>query len=147
MLHSQRSKVAIIKSATYIIRPFTLEEAKDIIKSNPSQLSLYEIYEVANSYEKGSDAFRETLITAATLYPNNAEANLNAANALVEAGDISSANTFLARAGNLPQAQMLRGIILMKQGDIAAARPLFEEARAAAIPQATDNLKLIEKFK
>ncbi len=131
----------------YIIRPFTLEEAKEIIKSNPSQLSLYEIYEVANSYEKGSDAFRETLITAATLYPNNAEANLNAANALVEAGDISSANTFLARAGNLPQAQMLRGIILMKQGDIAAARPLFEEARAAAIPQATDNLKLIEKFK
>ena len=131
----------------YIIRPFTLEEAKEIIKSNPSQLSLYEIYEVANSYEKGSDAFRETLITAATLYPNNAEANLNAANALVEAGDISSANTFLARAGNLPQAQMLRGIILMKQGDIAAARPLFEEAHAAAIPQATDNLKLIEKFK
>ena len=131
----------------YIIRPFTLDEAKEIIKNNPSQLSLYEIYMVANSFDKESYEFRETLLTAATLFPDNAEANLNAANVLAESGDMNAAERFLANAGNLPQAQLLRGIILMKQGDIAAARILFEEAQAAGISQATDNLKLIEKFK
>ena len=131
----------------YVIRPFTIDEAKEIILVNPSQLSLYEVYQIANSYEKGSPEQIQTLITAAALFPENAEANLNAANALVEAGDINTATHFLDRSGDLPQAQMLRGIILMKQGEINTARSLFLEAEKAGIPEATDNLKLIENFK
>lgn len=131
----------------YTIRPFTVEEAIVILGTNPSQLSLYEVYMVANSYPKDSGKFRETLIAAATLFPENKEANLNAANALIEAGEVEVAQPFLARAAGLPQATMLEGILMMWKGDIAGARSKFEEAQKAGIPEATDNLKLIENHK
>ena len=131
----------------YVIRPFTVEEATVILGSNPSQLSLYEVYMVANSYPESSPKFRETLIAAATLFPENKEANLNAANALIEAGELEVAQPFLERATGLPQATLLQGILLMWQGDMEGARALFYEAQQAGIPQAADNLKLIENHK
>ena len=131
----------------YVIRPFSVEEAAVILETKPSQLSLYEIYMVANSYPKDSQKFRETLITAATLFPQNKEANLNAANALIEAGELEAVKPFLARASGLPQATMLEGVLSMWKGDIADARQKFIEAQKAGIAEATDNLKLIENHK
>ena len=131
----------------YVVQPFSIEQAKNVIKTNPSQLSLYEIYQVANSYPEDSDEFIQTLIIAANLFPNDAEANLNAANALVKSGDIAAAKHYLERAGALPQAQLLRGIILMKQGDVENARALFKEVDALGSSQAKENLKLMENFR
>ena len=128
----------------YIIRPFSVEEAAVILETKPSLLSLYEIYMVANSYPKDSQKFRETLIVAATLFPQNKEANLNAANALIEAGELETAKPFLARAAGLPQATMLEGVLLMWSGDIANARLKFAEAQKEGVAEAAENLKLIE---
>ena len=99
---------------------------------------------VANSYPKDSQKFRETLIIAATLFPQNTEANLNAANALIEAGELETAKPFLARAAGLPQATMLEGVLLMWSGDIANARLKFAEAQKEGVAEAAENLKLIE---
>ena len=41
----------------YVVRPFSLEEARVILTENPRLLSLHELYMIANSYEPGSDEF------------------------------------------------------------------------------------------
>ena len=38
----------------YVVRGFNVEEAKQIIKTRPQQLSLQEMYLVAQTYAKGS---------------------------------------------------------------------------------------------
>ena len=43
----------------YIARPFDVNEAKQVIKTKPQYLSLNEMFLVANSYDKGSDQFKE----------------------------------------------------------------------------------------
>ena len=131
----------------YVVNPFTLKEAKTIITKNPAQLSLYEIYQVASSYPAGSSESIETLKIAAALYPESEEANLNVANMLVEIGDIAAAAPYLERAGELPQAILLRGVIEMKQGNIAEARELFIKAQMAGSSKAQHNIDLIKNFK
>ena len=46
-------RVAICK-VNYEIKNFNLDEAKEIIKTRPQNLSLNEMFMVANSYPKGS---------------------------------------------------------------------------------------------
>ena len=108
---------------------------------------MYEIYQVASSYPAGSSESIETLKIAAALNPESEEANLNVANMLVEIGDIAAAAPYLERAGELPQAILLRGVIEMKQGNIAEARELFIKAQMAGSSKAQHNIDLIKNFK
>ena len=45
----------------YTVREFTVDEGREIIKTRPQQLSLGEMFAVANSYEIGSDTFIENV--------------------------------------------------------------------------------------
>ncbi len=37
----------------YTVRPFTVEEGKEIMKTKPQQMSVFELYSVANTYRRG----------------------------------------------------------------------------------------------
>ena len=63
----------------YIARPFDVNEAKQVIKTKPQYLSLNEMFLVANSYDKGSDQFKEVFDIAVRLYPTDPIAQLNTA--------------------------------------------------------------------
>ena len=54
-------RVAICK-VSYDIKNFNLEEAKEVIKRRPQNLSLNEMFMVANTYPKGSQEFILSLI-------------------------------------------------------------------------------------
>ena len=56
---------------SYTVRPFSVEEAKEILRTKPKQLSLEEMYLVAQTYEPGSDEFNEVFQTAVRLYPQD----------------------------------------------------------------------------
>ena len=53
----------------YTIRSFTVEEARELIYSDPRQLSLNEMFQVAQTMEPGSDAYREVFEIAVRMYP------------------------------------------------------------------------------
>ena len=63
----------------YTIRSFTVEEARELIYSDPRQLSLNEMFRVAQTMEPGSDAYREVFEIAVRMYPEDPVSNLNAA--------------------------------------------------------------------
>lgn len=88
----------------YTVREFTVDEGREIIKTRPQQLSLGEMFAVANSYEIGSDEYNNVFDIAVRMFPNDPVANLNAANIAMGKGDYASAKNYLAKAGNAPEA-------------------------------------------
>ena len=128
---------------SYTVRPFSVEEAKEVFRTNPKQLSLEEMYLVAQTYEPGSDEFNEVFQTAVRLYPDDPTANLNAACAEIERGDYADASKYLAKAGDTPYAAHARGVMAMKQGDDAEARRQFAIAAQGGVKEAQQNLELL----
>ena len=128
---------------SYTVRPFSVEEAKEVFRTNPKQLSLEEMYLVAQTFEPGSDEFNEVFQTAVRLYPDDPTANLNAACAEIERGDYAAASKYLAKAGDTPYAAHARGVIAMKQGDDAEARRQFNIAAQGGVKEARQNLELL----
>ena len=58
-------------TVTYTVRPFSIEEAKEILKTKPQQLSLQEMFLVAQTYEPGSPEFNEVFDIAVRLFPDD----------------------------------------------------------------------------
>ena len=81
----------------YTIRSFTVEEARELIYSDPRQLSLNEMFRVAQTMEPGSDAYREVFEIAVRMYPEDPVSNLNAALTAIDAGRLESARRYLAK--------------------------------------------------
>ena len=84
----------------YTIRSFTVEEARELIYSDPRQLSLNEMFQVAQTMEPGSDAYREVFEIAVRMYPEDPVSNLNAALTAIDAGRLESARRYLAKTSN-----------------------------------------------
>lgn len=128
----------------YTVRGFALEEAREIIKTHPKHLSLAEMFAVANSYSKNSKQYNETFYIAAATFPEEPVANLNAANVALLQKDLPAARRYLAKAGNSPQAIHANGILNMLDGNIAKAEQQLEQAKAAGVKEAGENLKLLK---
>ncbi|MDL2255141.1 DUF3868 domain-containing protein [Parabacteroides sp. OttesenSCG-928-G06] len=129
----------------YICRPFQIEEAKELIRTKPQHLSLNEIYLVANTYPKGSEAFKETFDIAARLYPDDPVAQMNAATQDIEAGAYDRAISRL-RGIDLPEAWNNLGIAFVKKGDYTNALTCLKKAVEKNEPIARINLEQLESF-
>lgn len=93
---------------TYKIKPFDVEEAKQIMKIRPQLLSLNELFMVAQTYEVGSREFNEVMELAVRMYPEDETANLNAAIIRLNNGDAEAAKPYLDRAGDSEEADAAR---------------------------------------
>ena len=128
----------------YVVRPFTVEEAKELLYTKPQQLSLEEMFRVAQTYDAGTPEFNEVFEIAVRMFPADATANLNAAVSQLQMGNLNAAARYLAKAGGSPEAVHARGVLAMLKGEHEAARAYFREAAAAGVPEAERNLRLLE---
>lgn len=127
---------------TYTIRSYSdIEEIKRIIREQPQKLSLNEFYLAAQEYAPGTDDFTEVFETAVRMFPNDAIANLNAANAAIRRGDLTGAKRYLAKAGDSPEAAYARGALAIKQKDYDSARHYMSEAKSLGLKQAGITLE------
>ena len=102
----------------YKIKPFSVEKGRKLIYTHPEGLSLEEMYNVAMSYEEGSENWLDALIIAVKRYPNNQTANLNAACGCVMTKRLGDAKKYLAKAGNTMAAQYVGNVIKAMEGDV-----------------------------
>lgn len=93
---------------TYKVKPFDVEEAKQIMKTRPQLLSLNELFMVAQTYEVGSKEFNKVMELAVRMYPTDETANLNAAIIRLNNGDADAAKPYLDRAGDSKEADAAR---------------------------------------
>lgn len=115
----------------YTVRSFIDPvEIRQLLLSEPGKLSLNEIYIATQGLEPGSDEYNEIFETAARLFPGEPVANLNAANAMMQRGDLIGAERYLSKAGNSSEAIYARGVMAALKGNYEEAVNLVEEAVA-----------------
>lgn len=129
---------------TYRVRPFSVEEAKDILKTKPQQLSLEEMFLVAQTYQPGTPDFNDVMETAVRLFPDDEIANLNAACSRLENKDFQEAKRYLAKTGNSAAALHVKGVMAILEGNTDLARQLLQEAKSKGAEDVDENLKLLD---
>lgn len=128
----------------YTVRSFSVDEAKKVIRTRPQNLSLDEMFAVAQTYEPGSDDFKQVFDVAVRMYPDSEVANLNAACALLEQGLTEQARPYLDKAGNSPQADNARGVCLLLQKRYDEALRLLEQAFRGGVKEAEANMQILK---
>lgn len=128
----------------YTVVPFTPEEGRKVWRTAPQQLSLNELFLIAETYPTGSREFNEVFETAARYYPDNVTANNNAAAAALLEGNLQKARRYLDRVKDAPEAQNNRGVWLLMEGSLPEAEACFEKAKAYGSREAESNLQRME---
>lgn len=130
----------------YTVRPYSIEEAKALLKTRPQHLSLEEMYLVAQTYEEGSEEFNEVFDIAVRMYPEDPIANINAAAMELKRGNTAQAVRYLERADKASAAaQNNQGVYYLMTGDLNQAEACFNKAKELGSAQADANLKEVSK--
>lgn len=130
----------------YTIRNFSVEEAKNLLYTDPKQLSLNEMFQVAQTYEPGSRQFSEVFDIAVRMYPDDPVSNLNAANTAISDGQVDKARRYLSKATDTPEKQLAEAAIAMMEGDLDRAEQLLQPLKenVSVASAANDNLRQIQ---
>lgn len=128
----------------YTVRAYTdVEEIRRLLHTQPQKLSLEELYLAAQDMEPGSDEYNEVFEIAVRMFPDDATANLNAANTALQRKDMKNAERYLKKAGDTPEAIYARGLYAALNGDYDEAERIFARAEEAGIAQAAEARKQI----
>lgn len=134
----------------YIVKNFLLEEAREVFREHPHNLSLNEMYQLALSYPEGSQDFVDIFETAVRLFPHDPTANLNAAVAALQQNNTERAESYLKKVehttlADTPQYHNALGGLQLLRGNMDAARVHFTQARD--LPEAKANLRAVNELK
>jgi outer membrane protein OmpA-like peptidoglycan-associated protein len=124
------------------VAPISVERGKEIMRTNPRNLSLNELFRIAETYQPGSEEFREVMEIAARAFPESDVASNNAAAAALVRGDAGTAIQFLRRVKDHDAAwNNTMGILSFLQGEPEKA---IEHFRAAGA-KSTSNISELGK--
>ena len=127
-------------SFSFVVKGFDLEEAKQVIKTHPTHLSLAEVNLLANSYPAGSAERYQTWVIAADAFPNAVEPATNAAIMDLEAGRYDQAVKLLERYKKNTKLYTLLGIAYAYNEQYDNARTYLTKADQLGLPDAQYNL-------
>lgn len=127
-------------SVEYEIREVRNAEAAKLIYTNPKMLNLQEMYGVAKNYQPGTKEYKEVYEIAATNYPKDVVANINAASANIVYGDFDRAAQYMERVKDDPRAWNNMGVLTWLNGDTEIAREWFTKALTVEPEKAQENL-------
>lgn len=128
----------------YNVRNFTLDEAKEVLKTRPDLLSVAEIQRVADSYGRNSDGYRKALDVAVRTYPDNIAARHNAALVALETEHYAEAIALLKDATDGSLFNLL-GVAYWKNGQTSEADAAFAKASQAGNDEAARNLQMLRR--
>jgi hypothetical protein len=110
----------------YTVVPFTVEKGKEIFRTRPNNLSLDEMFQIAQTYPSGRAEYNEIFETAARLFPNSDIANINAASSAIGRRDFAAAARYLDGVKeHSVHYWNNRGVLLFMQGDRRRAMDCF----------------------
>lgn len=134
-------------NVTYTVRNYTdITEIAAVMATEPQKLSLDELFLYAKSLDNSSPEFREVMEVAVRMYPDEPEANLNAATTAIAHGDYDQAAVYLAKAGDSPVAVYTRGLLEARRGNYDAAATLLQKAADAGVADANALLATMRSF-
>lgn len=127
-------------SVDYEVREVRNSEAATLIYTNPKMLNLQEMFSVAKMYQPGTKEYKEVYEIAATNYPSDVVANVNAASANIVYGDFDRASQYMERVKDDPRAWNNMGVLTWLSGDDEIAKEWFTKALSVEPGKAQENL-------
>lgn len=112
--------------------------------SSEKAISLHSMYETACKFTKGSREFNDLIDLSARLYPNYAEACINAAGVALMRGDLATAASYLKGYETDPRAYNNLGVLHLLQGDTSKAEVYLMMAKAAGVNEANQVLSALK---
>ena len=137
----------VIVVVNYDVKAFSLDEAKKVIATRPQNLSMEEMYQVANSYDTDSEEFRHVFETAVLMFPEDDIANLNAAASALSRKDVVSAEKYLSSIRSRVRRHEFEnsmGLLLLLKGNYVEAKKWLQQAESDGNKEAFKNLKELE---
>jgi Flp pilus assembly protein TadD len=118
-----------------------------VYKVRPYQLSLRELWDVANTYPQGSDDYNRCLQTAVNLYPDSTVALINLANVAIRQHDMLKAETLLQRAGDSAEADNARAVVAIIRERYDEAEDFLNAAERKGLDVTVNRAALAEMTK
>jgi len=131
----------------FTVPEYSLETVKEVYKTHPNMLSLFEFYLLANEYEPGSPQFREVIENAAKMFPNEKTNRLSMAMFSYLSGDMQAALQYLRGLEDDPDAWLYFSAFHARNNELDKAEQFARKALDAGNADATEYLKLIEKYR
>lgn len=126
---------------------FNIDEARVMANINPQILSIRELYMVAMSYRSDPEKFYKVIDISVQVYPANPIANLNAASAAIERGQVKQAEYYLRMALHDTVAyKNCRGAYELLIGNYYEGIRLLKSAKADGSEEAAHNLKVFFEY-
>ena len=131
----------------YTVLPFTIEESERVFETRPVNLSLNEIYRLADKYSSNEEKYYSIIRKASLIYPNDSYINLTMAFLAIKRGAADEAAEYLSKVKACPEKTLNEGIVAYMKGDMGRAMKLVQEAARKGLSQASQQLKEFEKIK
>ncbi|WP_255499164.1 DUF3868 domain-containing protein [Dysgonomonas sp. HDW5A] len=126
----------------FMVKDYTLSEAKNLLGKKESQLSQLELFQIAQSFGESNNEFVEILgEIIPKYYPDDQTANNNAAAVQIKNKEFSLAKRTLSEAGTNPSTLNNMAIILLQEGNLDNAEKLFKKALEGGSIEAHHNLR------
>ena len=116
------------------------------MRTKPGKLSLEEFFIAAETLKPGSPEFNTAFEVAAVMYPDNPTANLNAANAAMERGDLATAVKRLEKAGESGDAEYARGVLAVMSKEYSDAARHFGNASRKGVVEALRQAEIFNEY-
>lgn len=110
---------------------------------NPAAMTLSELHATAVCYQRGSREYNDMIDLAARLFPDNPEANINAAGVALVNKNLKLARKYLDRWQTDTRAYCNMGLLYLAEGNKDKAEVYLQMAKAAGVKEAgraLDNL-------
>jgi len=131
----------------FTVPEFSTQKSSELLHTRPGMLSLNEMYQIANKYEKGSAIFNEVFEIALKNYPADRIANLNAAAACLLADRTDDAEHLLTPYADDSAAWNNLGVLYMKQARLDKAENYLKLALSEGSSEAAANYRILMELK
>lgn len=134
-------------TVTYVVRPFTVEESEQIFETRPINLSLNEIYRLAEKYAQQPEKYNAIMRKAYLLFPKDEYINLTMAYLAIQQQRPDEAEEYLKKVSDCPEKTLNLGLVHFLHGEIEEAIRLTEEAQKQGVKEAAEQLEELKKIK
>ena len=97
------------------------------------------MFQVAQTMEPGSDAYREVFEIAVRMYPEDPVSNLNAALTAIDAGRLESARRYLAKTSDSAERTLAEAAIAMLENRLDEAEALL--GKLSGVPSVASQVE------
>lgn len=150
MKHYVFPEVCRLKYTAVLQRKSNGYNSNNSVFNGATAVSVSQMYASANNFKVGSSEFNDIMDLSARLFPDNAEANIDAAGVALIRGNITQAQNYLSRWETDTRAYNNLGVMYMLQGDLSKAEVYLKMAAASGVQQARkvlDYLSNVKKLK